>query len=198
MVEGRLADVRDRARMFRLIGDVQAGHRLPCRRAQARPVDRAELGRGNQDQHLRIGECRGCDCRRRRRGDGHDFHRQGDRAGVGARRDQAVRRNVLPGARQQSGQSRRSEADTADLGAVRQRARVERLGGAEVQGADRGGRAGDGHPSRHGAVLHDHSRSVRSGGHGRDPFARIRSAAIRRSICSTWGSRSGSWNWPSA
>ena len=38
---------------------------------------------------------------------------------------------------------------------------VEWFGGAEVQGADRGGRAGDGHPSRHGQVLHDHPRGLR-------------------------------------
>ncbi len=57
-------------------------------------------------------------------------------------------------------------------GAVRQRAGVERLGGAEVQGADRGRRAGHRHASRHGALLHDHPRGLRSRRHGGEPRAR--------------------------
>ena len=82
---------------------VQAGHRVPCRRAQARADPRARLERGRQDQHLRIGQCRRCGAGGRRRGDGDDLDRQGDRAGLDARPDQAFRRNVLPGARPRSG-----------------------------------------------------------------------------------------------
>ena len=78
---------------------------------------------------------------------------------------------------------RRQAADAADLGAVRQRAGVERLGGAEVQGADRGRRTGDGDASGHGALLHDDPRSLRSGHHRRDPCARSRSTRTPRCSC---------------
>ena len=87
--------------------------------------------------------------------------------------------------------------DAADRGALRQRARLERLGGAEVQGADRGRRAGDGHASRHGALLHDHPRGVRPGRHGGKPRARRQAMPTSRSTCSTWDSRCGSWSSPS-
>ena len=80
-------------------------------------------------------------------------------------------------------------ADAADRGALRQRARLERLGGAEVQGADRGRRAGHRHPSRHGALFHDHPRGLRSRGHGGEPCARAGAAGRRRSTSSTWASR---------
>ena len=141
---------------------VQAGYRVPCRRAQARADPRARLERGRQDQHLRIGERRRCGAGGRRQGDGDDLDRQGDRAGLDAGADQAFRRDVLPGARSRSGgAARRQAADAADLGTVRQCAGIERIGGAEVQGADRGGRSGHGHASRHGPLFHDHPRSLR-------------------------------------
>ena len=68
----------------------------------------------------------------------------------------------------------RRAGDAPDRGALRQCARLERLGGAEIQGADRGGRAGHRHASRHGALFHDHPRSLRSRGHGGEPRARGR------------------------
>ena len=49
---------------------------------------------------------------------------------------------------------------------IRQRAGLERFGGAEVQGPDRGRRPGDGHPPGYGEVLHDHPRGLRPGDHG--------------------------------
>ena len=58
-----------------------------------------------------------------------------------------------------------------DLGAVRQRAGVQWLGGAEIQGADRGRRSGHRDPSGHGALLHDHPRGLRPGRHRREPCA---------------------------
>ena len=83
----------------------------------------------------------------------------------------------------------RARRHAADLGALRQRAGVERLGGAEVQGADRGRRSGHRHPSGHGPLLHDHPRGLRSGHHRGKPRARRQSAATCRSTCSTWASR---------
>ena len=78
---------------------VQAGYRVSRRRAQACADPRARLERGRQDQHLRLGQRRRCGAGRGRRGDGDDLDRQGDRAGLDARPDQAICRDVLPGAR---------------------------------------------------------------------------------------------------
>ncbi len=83
----------------------------------------------------------------------------------------------------------RQKRHAPDLGAVRQRAGVERLGGAEIQGADRGRRPGHRHASGHGALLHDHPRGLRPGHHRREPRARRRTAATCPSMCSTWASR---------
>ena len=137
-IDGRIADVRDRERIFGDLRRLQAGHRVPRGGAQARAAARARLGRGRQDQRVRLGQCRRCGRGGRRRRHGDDLDRQGDRAGVGARRDQALRRDVLPGARRRLRAPQSPPADAADRGALRQCARLERLGGAEVQGADRG------------------------------------------------------------
>ena len=84
---------------------------------------------------------------------------------------------------------RQDKRHAPDLGAVRQCAGVERLGGAEIQGADRGRRPGHRDPSGHGALLHDHPRSLRSGRHRREPCAGAGRAAMCPSMCSTWASR---------
>ena len=170
---------------------LQAGHRLSRRRAQACAAARTELGGGRQNQRVRLGQCRRCGGGGRRRGDGDDLDRQGDRAGIGAGRDQALCRDVLPGARCRSRPppAWRTAADAADRGALRQCARLERLGGSEVQGADRRRRSGDGHASGHGALLHDHSRSLRSRRHRGEPCARARALRCRRSTFSIWASR---------
>ena len=110
----------------------------------------------------------------RRRRDGDDLDRQGDRAGLDAgRRPSALPRCIAR--RSTRDLARRGQtaaaADAADLGALRQRAGVERLGGAEIQGADRGRRPGDGHASRHGALFHDHPRSLRPRRHRGQPRA---------------------------
>ena len=97
---------------------IQAGYRVSCRRAQACADSRARLERRRQDQHLRIGQCRRCGAGGGRRGDGDDLDRQGDRAGLDAGPDQAICRDVLPGARSRSGVAAgRQAADAADLGA---------------------------------------------------------------------------------
>ena len=97
VVEGRIADIRDRERIFKLDRRIQAEPGVSCGRAETCAAAGARLGRGHQDQRVRIGQCRRrrAQCRRRRHGD--DLDRQGDRSGFRARRDQASRRNVLPG-----------------------------------------------------------------------------------------------------
>ncbi len=78
---------------------IQAGYRVPRRSPQACADSRARLERGGQDQHFRIDQRRRRSACRGRRRDGDDLDRQGDRAGLDARPDQAVCRDVLPGAR---------------------------------------------------------------------------------------------------
>ena len=76
----------------------------------------------------------------------------------------------------------RSGADAAHRRALRQRAGLGRLRGAEIQGADRPRRAGHRDPSRHGALLHDHPRGGR-------PRAHLRLACGQeRPRCCTSGS----------
>ena len=55
------------------------------------------------------------------------------------------------------------------LRAVRKRARLERERRAALPPPDRAGRAGDGHPSRHGALLHDDSGGRAADHPGRQP-----------------------------
>ena len=52
LIEGRIADIRDRERIQRLMERIQARYRLPCRGPQARSHSRARLERGRQDQYL--------------------------------------------------------------------------------------------------------------------------------------------------
>jgi FlaA1/EpsC-like NDP-sugar epimerase len=53
------------------------------------------------------------------------------------------------------------------VGALRQRAGLQRLGGAAVHGADRARRPGDGDAPGHRALLHDHPRGGAAGAAGR-------------------------------
>ena len=64
---------------------------------------------------------------------------------------------------------RGSAGDASDFGTVRQRTCLQRLGGSEIQGADRGRWSGHRHSPGHGALFHDHSRGVRSGYYRREP-----------------------------
>ena len=197
-VEGRIADVRDRTRMFRLIGEFR-----PDIVFHAAALKHVPLVEQNWDEGIKtniFGSVNVADA----------TVAAGATAMVMISTDKAIEPVSVLGATKRfaemycqaidrnpanHGNPKRTQTD---LRAVRQRARVERFGRAQVQGADRGGRAGDGHPSRHGAVLHDHPRGMRSGGHGGDPFARIRRSRTPPSTSSTWGSRCGSRSWPSA
>ena len=101
------------------MADFQPGHRVPRRRAQACAAARAGLGGGRQDQRVRLGQRRRCGRCRRRRRHGDDLDRQGDRAGLGARRLEAVCRDVLPGARQRFARRRGINRRAMRLIAVR-------------------------------------------------------------------------------
>ena len=59
-VEGRIADVRDRERTFRLLAEARPNSSFPRRGAQTCAAFGARLGRGHQDQRIRIGQRRRC------------------------------------------------------------------------------------------------------------------------------------------
>ena len=69
--------------------------------------------------------------------------------------------------------------------ALRQRARLVGQRRADLPLADRAGRAGDRHPPRDDALLHDDP----GGGAARDPGGRPRRRRRARSSCSRWASR---------
>src|SRR5262249_32011826 len=125
-IEGRIADVRDRARMFRLIADFKPDmvfHAAALKHVPLLERDwaaaRAGRGGGGKDQGVGLGQGGGRGGRGGRARGGDVSARKGDGAGVGTGRDQALRRNVLPGARCRRGPARRrrARADAADRGA---------------------------------------------------------------------------------
>ena len=182
--------MRDRERIFRLIARFQAGHRVPRGGAQARAAARADWGEGvktNVFGSVNVADAAAA---------------AGAAAMVMISTDKAIEPVSVLGATKRfaemycqaldadfarRGSGRRGDA--ADRGALRQRAGLERLGGAEVQGADRGRRAGHRHASRHGALLHDHPRGLRSRGHRGEPRARAGARRMSPSTSSTWASR---------
>ena len=94
-IDGRIADVRDRERIMRVFADYRPEIVFHAAALKHVPLLGARLGRGDQDQRVRLGERGRCRGGGRRRGAGDDLDRQGDRAGLGAGRDQAARRDVL-------------------------------------------------------------------------------------------------------
>ena len=109
-IEGRLADVRDRARIFRLMNDFRPDIVFHAAALKHVPLLEQDWGEGVKtnvfgsvnvaDAAVAAGASR----------HGGDLDRQGDRAGVGARRLEALCRDVLPGARQRLGAPERRAA----------------------------------------------------------------------------------------
>ena len=66
-IEGRLADVRDRERIFRLIADFKPDIVFHAAALKHVPLLERDWGEGGQDQRVRLGQCRRCRGRRRRR-----------------------------------------------------------------------------------------------------------------------------------
>ena len=189
-IEGRIADIRDRERIFRLIADFKPDIVFHAAALKHVPILERDWGEGvktNVFGSVNVADAAlaaGAD------GDGDDLDRQGDRAGVGARATKRFAEMYCQALDDDLAvQSAGKAAHAADLGAVRQRAGVERLGGAEVQGADRGGRTGHGDASGHGALFHDHPRGLRSRGHRGHAMRCAGSGPTSRSTCSTWASR---------
>ncbi len=114
------------------------------------------------------------------------LHRQGGHAG---HRDGRLQGAGRVGGRGRGGQVPR---DPLRHRALRQRARLLGLGGADLPPPDRRRRPGHRHRSAHDALLHDHPRG-RPADHPRRLAGR---GAAARSTCSRWASRSASSTWP--
>ncbi len=118
-IDGRIADIRDRERMFRLIAEFKPDLVFHAAALKHVPLLERDWSEGVTHQCVWFGQRRrrGSGGRRRRHGD--DLDRQGDRAGVRARRDQARRRDVLPGARRAISSRRAASRPEMRLIAVR-------------------------------------------------------------------------------
>ncbi len=188
MIEGRLADVRDRERIFRLIGDFKPDivfHAAALKHVPLLEQDWEEGVKTNVFGSVNVADAAVA---------------AGAAAMVMISTDKAIEPVSVLGASKRFAEmycqaldhefARRPDGrrcrHAADRGALRQRAGVERIGGAEIQGADRGRRSGDGDASRHGALLHDHPRSLRSRRDGGEPCARARALGCR-GLCAQHG-----------
>jgi O-antigen biosynthesis protein WbqV len=189
-IEGRLADVRDRARIFRLMNDFRPDIVFHAAALKHVPLLERDWGEGvktNVFGSVNVADAAVA------AGASAMVVISTDKAiepvsVLGAGPDQALCRDVLPGARQRFGAPERwAEAGHAvDCGALRQRTRLQRFRGAEIQGADRGRRSAHGHAPRHGALLHDHSGGVRPRRHCRKPRPGA-GACGRRGLCPQYG-----------
>ncbi len=101
-IEGRIADIRDRERMQRLMIEFKPDivfHAAALKHVPILERDWSEGVKTNIFGSVNVADAAlaaGADS------DGDDLDRQGDRAGFDAGADQAVRRDVLPGARSRS------------------------------------------------------------------------------------------------
>ena len=170
---GRIADVRDRARLFRLMGDFR-----PDIVFHAAALKHVPLLEQNWEEGIKtnvFGSVNVADA----------AAASGAAAMVMISTDKAIEPVSVLGATKRFAEmycqaldadlARRAQparqADAFDCGAVWQRARFERLGGSEVQGADRRRRPGNGHAPRYGALFHDHPRGLRPCGYRRHSCA---------------------------
>ena len=196
-IEGRLADVRDRSRIFRLMADFRPDIVFHAAALKHVPLLERDWGEGVKTNVF--GSVNVADA----------AVAAGAAAMVVISTDKAIEPVSVLGASKRFAEmycqaldndlaaARRRACHAADRGALRQRARFERLGGAEVQGADRSRRAAHGDPSRHGALLHDHPRGLRPGRHRGEPCRSKPGTPASPSTSSTWDSRSRSSILPS-
>ena len=98
-IEGRIADIRDRDRIMNLMREFKPDivfHAAALKHVPILERDWSEGVKTNIFGSVNVADAAraaGAD------GDGDDLDRQGDRAGLDAGPDQALCRNVLPGAR---------------------------------------------------------------------------------------------------
>jgi O-antigen biosynthesis protein WbqV len=135
-IEGRLADVRDRARILRLMSDFKPEIVFHAAALKHVPLLEQDWGEGVKTNVFGSVNVADAAAAAGAAAMVMSLDRQGDRAGVRARRAQALRGNVLPGAGQGFRPPRRqlNKRDACgSCGALRQCARVQRLRGPEVQ-----------------------------------------------------------------
>jgi NAD(P)-dependent dehydrogenase (short-subunit alcohol dehydrogenase family) len=162
-IEGRLADIRDRSRIFRLAAEFRPDIVFHAAALKHVPLLEQDWGEGvktNVFGSVNVADAAAAGARP------WSYRRTTIRASRAeprsASRMYCKRWTAISPAKPMAGAP-------CGRGALRQRARVQRLGGAQVQGADRGRRAAHRDPSRHGALLHDDPRSLRPRGHGGKP-----------------------------
>ena len=196
-IEGRIADVRDRERIFGLLAEFKPDIVFHAAALKHVPLLEHDWGEGvktNVFGSVNVADAAvaaGADR------DGDDLDRQGDRAGVGARRDQALRRDVLPGARRRL-RAARARRPAMRLIAVRF-GNVLASNGSVVPKfkaqIEAGGPVTVTHPDmvRYFMTIREACDLVVTAA----SHALGRSAPMCRSTCSTWASRCASWRSPS-
>ena len=156
-----LADCKDDERMREVFAEHRPGGRLPRRRVQARRADGGQPDRGGAQQRARHAHADGDRRRVRRRA-----------RSCSSRPTRRSRPATVMGASKALAEWAVEAADARYRGhgvlrrALRQRARLLRLGRADLPPPDRGRRAGDGHRPGDDALLHDDP----GGGPARDPL----------------------------
>ena len=118
-IDGRIADVRDRERILRLIADFKPDIVFHAAALKHVPLLEQDWGEGVKTNVFGSVNVADAAVAAGAGAHGDDLDRQGDRAGVGARRDQALRRDVLPGARRAISRAARRRAAPMRLIAVR-------------------------------------------------------------------------------
>jgi FlaA1/EpsC-like NDP-sugar epimerase len=160
IIEGRIADIRDRERILRLMSEFKPDivfHAAALKHVPILERDWSEGVKTNIFGTVNVADA---------------ALAAGAEAMVMISTDKAIEPVSMLGLTKRSGISTgRQAADASDLREIRQCAGVKRIRGAEIQGPDRGGRAGDGHAPRYGQILHDDPRSLRSGDYGCDARA---------------------------
>ena len=102
-IEGRIADIRDRERILRLMNEFKPDIVFHAAALKHVPILERDWSEGVKTNIFGSVNVADAALAAGAAGDGDDLDRQGDRAGLDAGPDQALCRNVLPGARSRSG-----------------------------------------------------------------------------------------------
>ena len=192
-IEGRLADVRDRDRIFRLIADFRPDIVFHAAALKHVPLLERDWGEGvktNVFGSVNVADAAAA---------------AGAAAMVMISTDKAIEPVSVLGATKRFAEMycQALDADLPGASGPRRPMRLIAVRFGNVLASNgsvvpkfkaqiEARRAGHGHASRHGALLHDHPRSLRPRGHRRRATRSARGRRTSRSTCSTWASRSRS------
>ena len=98
-IDGRIADIRDRERIMRLMSEFKPDIVFHAAALKHVPILERDWSEGVKTNIFGSVNVADAALAAGAEGDGHDLDRQGDRTGLDAGSDQALCRNVLPGAR---------------------------------------------------------------------------------------------------